>query len=753
MMTRLISCCLILFLASALSASSDAPQLPELNWTPRSDWVNVKAHGAAGDGVADDTDALQALLDTVKSGMTFYFPPGAYRITRTLNMTGPALGVSWIGHGRSTRLVWDGEEDGRMVKEDGFAQNARYEGFELDGRGRAAIGFWHFSNTRFETEILHRNLAFRNFRDAGLRSEQQWKQEGDRYATAEVVIQNCLFEECGVGAWFGSFNDYNYTFDGCEFLRCGTGIQCAKGNFYVRNSHFEESSRMDIDGGGEHGCSVRRVTSWGSRKFLHHWGIKPMVIEDCQIGAWKDSVGTEGAVTLRGAPVVMVGCVFTNAPDAHAPVKVNALGQRLLVSNCSAESNAPLFARELGDDQYARAEASKFLEYVIELPSDRHAGNIVSPRTRFLKDNWPVPGRVFDAKTDFGAKGDGQSDDTASLQQMIDAAREAGDGAIAYLPMGRYVITNTLRMSGANFTVGGCGPFSRLLWRGAEGGTMLTVENPQHLRLENIMIGHHDAGPGAQAVDILQTGDSASFMTYEAVFVYGMYQKDPFSKGLRFQSLPAGSTVVLNRVNGNLRFTDCGDATVFAPVSYEGSLIVEGEKSGRSGFMGFQTRLATVVSGGLYLKDNHSIVMSDFFMEQSDAGWLLEGRADLPPGRAVIQAPKLHLNETLKNPPPPIQIRGYAGAAVIGPIQFYVWPKPATILQEGEPLTTVALLAGNFYETTPDFQVSSGEVFRTIAVQGITNSLTSADYPLLKQAFDDLRKLGALDLALRAAGN
>ena len=196
------------FLAALLLGAMTAQaQIPELAWTPRSDWVNVKEHAVVGDGVADDTAALQALLDTVKSGMTFYFPPGDYRITKTLAMTGPALGVSWLGHGRSTRLFWDGEENGRMLKEDGFAQNARYEGFIFDGQGRAAVGFWHFSSTRFETEELHRNMAFRGFREAGIRMEEQWKDKGDKYATAELVIQNCLFEDCGVGVWFGSFND------------------------------------------------------------------------------------------------------------------------------------------------------------------------------------------------------------------------------------------------------------------------------------------------------------------------------------------------------------------------------------------------------------------------------------------------------------------------------------------------------------------------------------------------------------------
>jgi polygalacturonase len=37
---------------------------------------------------------------------------------------------------------------------------------------------------------------------------------------------------------------------------------------------------------------------------------------------------------------------------------------------------------------------------------------------------------------------------TAAIQAAIDAARHAGQGAIAYLPTGRYVVSKTLSMTG-----------------------------------------------------------------------------------------------------------------------------------------------------------------------------------------------------------------------------------------------------------------------------------------------------------------
>ena len=49
---------------------------------------------------------------------------------------------------------------------------------------------------------------------------------------------------------------------------------------------------------------------------------------------------------------------------------------------------------------------------------------------------------------DFGARGDGQSDDTAAIQSAIDSI--AGRGGTVVFPAGRYLITRTLRVRSLN---------------------------------------------------------------------------------------------------------------------------------------------------------------------------------------------------------------------------------------------------------------------------------------------------------------
>ena len=88
--------------------------IPVLEWNLRSDWVDVGVFGVVGDGVADDTTPIQQALDGVTNGSAVYLPGGTYRITHTLRLTGPLIGVLVVGHGRDTKLVWDRPEGGSI---------------------------------------------------------------------------------------------------------------------------------------------------------------------------------------------------------------------------------------------------------------------------------------------------------------------------------------------------------------------------------------------------------------------------------------------------------------------------------------------------------------------------------------------------------------------------------------------------------------------------------------------------------------
>jgi hypothetical protein len=69
--------------------------------------INVKDHGVFGDGLTDDTSALQALLAATGERETLYFPVGHYKVSATLDIGSKAL--NFRGDGKPQPFnVWLG---------------------------------------------------------------------------------------------------------------------------------------------------------------------------------------------------------------------------------------------------------------------------------------------------------------------------------------------------------------------------------------------------------------------------------------------------------------------------------------------------------------------------------------------------------------------------------------------------------------------------------------------------------------------
>lgn len=719
--------------------------IPELAWEVRSDWINVKTAsqpGAKGDGIADDTAAIQTALNQIQEGATIYFPPGTYRITRTLETPeGRYLGVSLVGHGRATQIVWDGETNGRMFWPKDGMPYSRYVGLSWDGKGKAGVGFDHSSQKVFETEIRHQHEAFRNFTDAGVRVGHEYKT-----ASAETMYENCLFEKCKFGAYLISFNVYNQTFEGCDFRDCVIGVYSGKGsNGYVRNCHFESSEEADVQFVGEHCTSVRRCTSQGSRQFVKYGsGVGPLIVQDCQVEGWTHP---EGAIKLHGASVLIFDCGFRRGPAGSPAIYISHTAQRLIVSNNQTSD---------GEKLLNTVEGSR----VIEIPGGQLTGSLRTASRRFLKSGTITYGKVFDAKRDFGARGDFQTDDTVAIQKTIAAAQTQGNGAIAYLPTGRYLTTSTLELSGRNYVLAGSGLRTAIVWRGPEGGTTLEVRNPQEVTVANICIGFHEPETGKGAIDILQVGTGTpSSIAYDSVWVWGMYQRNALEHGLHLRNLGENDRVNFRQFNGNLRIADSAMATVFLGLTYEGSIVVEGKSPARKGFIGGCVRLATQSDPAAWIKDNQSLVLSDYYAEQSIHLLRLSGDAALPPGRVTLQGAKFALMIPENNA---VEVDNYHGELALGPYQFYADNPVHHFVQRGTASFALSLVGPTFYNSKPEFKLAPTSQLNVTGLYsvglnsddtvspttGLNDTPQDEAIPGAVRALDDLRRLGAVDLEM-----
>src|ERR1700761_922276 len=109
---------------------------------PFNSWFNAKlAFGAKGDGVTDDTRALQAAFDAAAKGTVsgaLYIPPGTYIITQTLALNFHA-NVSIIGGDPANTIIkWRGADKGTMLQVNGTAYS-RIDRLTFNGGGKADI--------------------------------------------------------------------------------------------------------------------------------------------------------------------------------------------------------------------------------------------------------------------------------------------------------------------------------------------------------------------------------------------------------------------------------------------------------------------------------------------------------------------------------------------------------------------------------------------------------------------------------------
>lgn len=85
--------------AANLSRVNSASAAPAASDVGLASYYDVKGYGARGDGVTDDTAAIQAAVDDARSngGGVVYLPTGSYPVSRSINITSGSIGVRGVG--------------------------------------------------------------------------------------------------------------------------------------------------------------------------------------------------------------------------------------------------------------------------------------------------------------------------------------------------------------------------------------------------------------------------------------------------------------------------------------------------------------------------------------------------------------------------------------------------------------------------------------------------------------------------------
>ena len=235
---------------------------------PFASWTDVKAvFGAKGDGVTDDTAALQAAFNSLNQfAPILWIPHGTYLITRTLKVTDienfTILGADPL----TTTIVWGGPQGGTMFTLFGV------DGFNLgritwDGRGATSIAL------EVKWDGLTGNYPSRNLiHDSRIINSAIGFQTGYGGESGELTVDRVHFDHnstkgiCNIGTF--NFNVIDSLFTD-NAIGIGGGIT-GGGPVNVTNSVFVRSTNSDILPTSAGPYSFRNNLSVDSKYF--YWG-------------------------------------------------------------------------------------------------------------------------------------------------------------------------------------------------------------------------------------------------------------------------------------------------------------------------------------------------------------------------------------------------------------------------------------------------------------------------------------------------
>ncbi|KAK1759744.1 hypothetical protein QBC47DRAFT_115380 [Echria macrotheca] len=402
---------------------------------------NVRDYGARGDGVTDDTAAINAAINagnpcnqgctstTTTPGLV-YFPAGTYLISSSIK---PAY---------FTQLIGDASNPPTLKA------TANFAGFGLiDGNP------YYTSNLNWKSV----NVFFRQVRNfvidttaippATAATGIHWPTSQatslqnivfNMPATSDVVHVGLFIEE-GSGGFITDL-----TFNGGA-----TGASMGNQQYTMRNLKFNNCK-----------TAIIQIWDWG-------WTYVGLSINNCQVGIDMSAGGsgaiTTGSVTLIDSTLTNVGVGIKTAWTGNSsPETAGSLVlENIVLNNVPVAVQGPSGTMLAGGTTTIAAWGNGH-SYVPNgprefsgpiTPNPRPASLVVNGRyyTRSKPQYESLPASSFVSVRSFGARGDAATDDTAALQAAID--NSVATNRVLFIDYGLYRVTSTIRIPpGARIT-------------------------------------------------------------------------------------------------------------------------------------------------------------------------------------------------------------------------------------------------------------------------------------------------------------
>ncbi|TFK67132.1 exo-beta-1,3-glucanase [Pluteus cervinus] len=431
---------------------------------------NVKDFGAKGDGVTDDTNAINTAItqgsrcggggceSSTVSPAVVYFPKGTYLVSKPII---PYYYTQLIGDARTppTLLASPGFDGMAIIDADPY----------IPGGGGAQ--YWVNQNNFFR--------SVRNFvLDTTLVDPGRSQGTGIHWQVSQATsLMNIVFQmsaaantahqgiwmENGSGGYMGDL-----VFNGGKF-----GMWVGNQQFTVRNVTFNNAQ-----------TAVYSSWNWG-------WTFQGVTINNCQVGFDLLTGGLTKDTQTVGAEAI-IDAFVTNTPIfvRNSKPSPGSLAGSLVINNAHL-TNVPVAIGVVGGQSILGGGTT-----VIDSWGQGNAYTGTNTHGRFVQGNIPNfnkpsvlldgSGRIFGrthpqyqdydvtqfvSVKDHGAIGDGATDDTAALQAIFDKFASC---KIIFFDHGYYTVTSTLRIPAGVQIVGEV--WSVIAGRGSAFGD---VGNPQ----------------------------------------------------------------------------------------------------------------------------------------------------------------------------------------------------------------------------------------------------------------------------------
>lgn len=171
--------------------------------------INVKDHGAIGDGVNDDTSGINAAVTALGgNGGTVYFPPGAYRLNSSSPITLPAA-TSLVGASPEASTILIGSSNTATTAVDVTGDYAQIKNLTIRGTSSTvssnptAFGIQSVNNQYLKIE----NVILRYVNNYGIKAWGDTTDTGTGGTTLHAgVILNSSIVSCAGGVWVRTTN-------------------------------------------------------------------------------------------------------------------------------------------------------------------------------------------------------------------------------------------------------------------------------------------------------------------------------------------------------------------------------------------------------------------------------------------------------------------------------------------------------------------------------------------------------------------